>query len=151
MQKFQFKLEALRALREAKLQVQEQELGHSVAALNQMQQREKSNTQSQEQVWQNIASTQPQNLNTDYLYLMRLEHEKKQIGQDLNHAKERVQQEQQRYSELRKDLKVVEKLREKKLKDYKRKYSLHEEQQLEERLRSQPSGVKFMFGTERES
>ena len=146
MRKFQFSMETLLALRRAKLEQQEQQLAAAVTDYNRGQEAMRSNRQASAGTWNNLrgsghGSAAGQELNpwqshSDYLYLARLEGQSREIDGQMHEAHLAMEVEQKRYAEMRKDLRVVEKLREQQLHEYKREREREQDESAAEMSRA---------------
>ncbi|MEM9423700.1 MAG: hypothetical protein AAF975_02785 [Spirochaetota bacterium] len=139
MKKFQFTLETLRVFREAKLKEQEQHLASAVTAYNIKQKALRANREASERTWKNL-NEEPRKVFSDYLYLDRLEKQGKEMHGEMHEAHLTMEEEQKHYTVMRRDLRVVEKLRERQYREYKQK----EERVKDEAIAEISRARKFM-------
>ena len=133
MKPFKFSLETLLALRKAKLESQEQQLATAVTAYNYEQEKLRINRTKSTQTWANTIGGQ----HSDYLYLERLEKQSQKIDEKRHEAHLNMEQEQKRYNDIRKDLKVLEKLYDRQYHAYKKKLQQTQDEAIAEMVQAQ--------------
>ena len=135
MRRFQFSLEALFLLRETRLEQAEAKLAVAVSEYNREQQKLRANREAGAQAWAGLhgdvlnpaEASLPASAgfwkrsHSGYLYLERLEKQGREIDESMHEAHAAMEAEQKRYTDMRKDLRVLERLRERQYGQYKRK------------------------------
>ncbi|WGK68940.1 hypothetical protein P0082_10705 [Candidatus Haliotispira prima] len=132
MQRFQFSLDTLLSLRQAKLEKQEQQLAVAVSNYNRQQEKMRFNRENSAHTWANLRgsgsgvlrdseSPDPRKSHSDYLYLDSLEKRSREIDERMHEARLVMENEQKCYADMRKDLRVLEKLRDRQHQKYKQK------------------------------
>ncbi len=121
MRKFQFSLETLLSLRQARMEEQEQKLAATVASHNRERECLRSNREAWARTWAGHSALEPRKSHADYLYLERLERQSRVLDEKMHEARRAMEQEQRRYADMRKDLRVLERLRECQYREHRQK------------------------------
>ncbi len=135
MKQFHFTLETLRTLREAKLEQQEHHLAVAVTAYNRKKGELDANRKACAKTWDNLNSD-PRQSHADYLYVQRLEKQSQEIDAKMHETHLAMEEEKKRYAAMRKDLRVLEKLRENQYREHKRKLELERDEEAAEMSRA---------------
>ena len=161
MQKFEFSLEALLLLRETKLEQAEARLGTAVSLYNREQQKLRANREACAQTWANLhedalprtgrrESGLPDSAgflkrsHSGYLYLERLEKQGREMDDSMHEAHAKMEKEQKNYTNMRKDLRVLERLRERQYRQYKRKAENQQDENVAQMSSAHSAGQKFL-------
>ena len=122
MRRFHFTLETLLTVREAKLEQQEQQLAVAVTAYNRKKGELDANRKACARTWNNLNSD-PKQSHSDYLYVQRLEKQSQEMDAKMHETHLAMEEEKKRYADMRKDLRVLEKLRENQYREYKKNWN----------------------------
>ena len=160
MQRFQFSLEALLLFRETRLEQAEVKLATAVSAYNQKQQKLLANREASAQTWANLhgddslqAGREPRlpvsagfwkRSHSSYLYLERLEKQGREMDESMHEAHAAMEKEQKHYTDIRKDLRVLERLRERQYRQYRWKAENQRDEDVAQMNAAHSAGKKFL-------
>jgi len=131
MRKFKFNLEKILQLRKSKEEECKIALGQAISALNIIE-NEIKNTAFKKHNAANERFNQPLEMASWDLYILRLEQEAEKLAQKAAQAEMEVEEKRAVYMEALKDVKAIEKLKEKQQKEYRKEYSKYEINQIDE-------------------
>ena len=151
-------MEALLLLRETNLEQAEAKLATAVSVYNQKQQKLRTNREASAQTWANLhgdASLQTEarlpvsadfwkRSHSGYLYLERLEKQGREMDESMHEAHGAMEKEQRHYADVRKDLRVLERLSERQYDQYKWKAEKQQDENVAQMSAAHSAGQKFL-------
>jgi flagellar FliJ protein len=129
MKKFAFQFEQLLRVREFAEDEAKAELGREISALNELESRLALNEQQRGQTFDNRFSKTNSifDMDTHNFYIMRLDNEKLSLLHDIEEQSKKVEASRERFIAASRERKIIDKMKEKRQKEY-RKESLKTEE-----------------------
>jgi flagellar FliJ protein len=134
MKRFHFQFEKLLRVRDFAENEAKEALGRQISALNEIEYRIAENNRLREDAAANRFSKENSimDINTYNFYIMRLDYEKAGLLRDAEEQQKKVDEARAQYIEASREKKIIDKLKEKRLKEFKRETQKAEEAEIDD-------------------
>ncbi|MDR1469120.1 MAG: flagellar export protein FliJ [Spirochaetaceae bacterium] len=133
MKRFHFQFAKLLRVRDFAENEAKEALGRQIGALNEIEYRIAENGRLREEAAKNRFSKENSivDIDTYNFYIMRLDHEKEALLRDAEAQQKKVDEAREQYIEASREKKIIDKFKEKRLKEYKRETQKAEEAEID--------------------